>query len=225
MISPELYYEEYLEGKTKEQIMTTIRGIKMEIGRLKNTIEDPDYDISSHMYPSLHTQIYWNRKYLEKAKLGYLEAGGIYKLSKAEEKAADFDMNIDSICEINFSIGGFFGGYHKYVVELSDDLNAYKKLWEDKEKLVLWNSDKKELFTKVSFIDELKNLHMEEWRRKYSTKRFGYMVCDGIQWDIKIEFNNGHKDVQFYGDNSYPYNFDKFQSLFGIDYTEDNQDE
>ena len=28
MISPESYYEEYLKGKTKEQIMTAIRGLK-----------------------------------------------------------------------------------------------------------------------------------------------------------------------------------------------------
>ena len=36
MISPESYYEEYLKVKTKEQIMTSIRGLKQEIGRLKN---------------------------------------------------------------------------------------------------------------------------------------------------------------------------------------------
>lgn len=30
MISPESYYEENLKGKTKEQIMTAIRGLKQE---------------------------------------------------------------------------------------------------------------------------------------------------------------------------------------------------
>lgn len=39
MISPESYYEEYLKGKTKEQIMTTIRGLKQEMGHLKNSME------------------------------------------------------------------------------------------------------------------------------------------------------------------------------------------
>ena len=38
MISPESYYETYLKGKTKEQIMTAIRGLKQEIGHLKNTM-------------------------------------------------------------------------------------------------------------------------------------------------------------------------------------------
>ena len=32
MISPEGYFEEYLKGKTIEQIMTAILGLKQEIG-------------------------------------------------------------------------------------------------------------------------------------------------------------------------------------------------
>ncbi|MGL5686973.1 MAG: hypothetical protein ACRCXQ_14405 [Vagococcus fluvialis] len=43
MISPESYYKEYLKGKTKEEIMTAIRGLKQEIGQLKNSMEKP-YD-------------------------------------------------------------------------------------------------------------------------------------------------------------------------------------
>lgn len=43
MISHEGYYEEYLNGRTKEQIRTAMRGLKQEIGRLKNTMESPDY--------------------------------------------------------------------------------------------------------------------------------------------------------------------------------------
>lgn len=40
MISPESYYKkEYLKGKIKEEIMTTIRGVKQEIVHQKNTME------------------------------------------------------------------------------------------------------------------------------------------------------------------------------------------
>lgn len=35
MISPEGYYEEHLKGKSAEQIMTAIRGLKQEIGHLR----------------------------------------------------------------------------------------------------------------------------------------------------------------------------------------------
>ena len=39
MISPESYYEMNLKGKTAEQIMSAIRGLKNEIGHLKNVME------------------------------------------------------------------------------------------------------------------------------------------------------------------------------------------
>ena len=225
MISPEGYYEEYLKGKTKEQIMTAIRELKQEIGRLKNTMESPNYGNELIMHPSEDTRIHWTREYLERAKLAYAEAGGTYPLSKSEEKAADFVVNMDAICKITFSIGGFFGGYRSYVVELSDDLKSYTKLWEDEDPLVLLEHDNKKPFTKDTFIAALMDLHIGEWRRRYSTMRFGYMVCDGTQWELEFEYNNGHKSVRFDGDNSYPYNLDKLQMLFGIDDTEGDEDD
>lgn len=223
MISPEGYYEEYLRGKTKTQLMTTIRGLKQEIGRLKNTMESPEYGQNEIVHPSEDTRLHWNREYLERAKQAYAEAGGTYTLSKSEEKAADFDSNMDFISKITFSIGGYFGGYRSYVIELSDGLRAYTKLWEDEEPLVLLDEDD-EPFTKETFIAALADLHIGEWRRRYSTLRFGYTVCDGTQWELEFEYYNGLKTVKFDGDNSYPYNFDKFQMLFGIDDTEEDDE-
>jgi hypothetical protein len=223
MISPEGYYDEYLKGKTKAQIMTAIRGLKQEIGRLKNTMESPDYGQEEIVHPSEDTRLHWTREYLERAKQAYAEVGGTYTLSKSEEKAADFDSNMDFISKIIFSIGGYFGGYRSYVIELSDGLRAYTKLWEDEEPLVLLDEDD-EPFTKETFIAALADLHIGEWRRRYSTQRFGYTVCDGTQWELEFEYYNGHKPVKFDGDNSYPYNFDKFQMLFGIDDTEEDDE-
>ena len=217
MISPEGYYGEYLKGKTKEEIMTAILGLKQEIGHLKNSMENPDYGVKPIINPSEDTRIYWKREYLKKAKQAYAEAGGTYTLSKSEEKAADFDANIDAICKITFSIGGFFGGYWSHVVELTDGLKAYTKLWENEEPLSLWDEYNEEPFTKDTFIDALKELHIGEWRRRYSTERFGYVVCDGAQWELEFEYNNGQRPVRFNGDNSFPYNFNQFQMLFGTD--------
>ena len=50
-------------------------------------------------------------------------------------------------------------------------------------------------------------------------------MCDGTQWELEFEYNNGQRPVRFNGDNSYSYNFDKFQVLFGIDDTEEEDDE
>lgn len=226
MISPESYYEEYLKGKTKEQIMTAIRGLKQEIGRLKNTMESTGYGAELILHPSEDTRLHWTREYLERARQAYAEAGGVYTLSKSEQKAADFDMNTEAICKITFSIGGYFGSYSSYVVELTNGLKAYTKLWEDEEPLLLWDDENEKPFTKDTFMAALKDIHIGEWHRRYSTERFGYKVCDGTQWELEFEYNNGHKPVRIYGVNSYPYNFDKFQMLLGIEDTgEEDEDE
>lgn len=163
--------------------------------------------------------------YLERAKQAYAEAGGTYTLSKLEEKVADIDANIDAISKITFSIGGFFGGYRSYIVELSDGLKAYTKLCKDEEPLVLLDVDNEKPFTRDTFMAALLKLHIGEWCRRYSTQRFGYTVCDGTQWNLEFEYGNGHKPLRIDGDNSYPYNFNKFQMLFGIHDTEEDEDE
>ena len=189
MISPEVYYEEQLKGKTKEQIISAIRGLKQEIGRLKNIMESPGYGQELIVHPSEDVRLHWTREYLEKAKQAYAEAGGIYTFSKLEEKAADFNLNMDFICKITFGIGGFFGGYRSYIVEISDNLKAYTKLWEDEESLILFDNENEEPFTRGTFLAALVDLHIGEWRRRYTTQRFGYTVCDGTQWELEFEYN------------------------------------
>lgn len=120
MISPEGYYEEYLKGKTAAQIMTAIRGLKNEIGHLKNTMEHPDYGEQPIMHPSESTRLWCTRLYLERAKEALIAAGGTYIPSQAEQKAADFEENIPAISKLAFSIGGFFGGYETRTYTLDE---------------------------------------------------------------------------------------------------------
>ena len=222
MISPEHYYEEYLRGKTKEQIMSAIRSLKQTMGRLKNTMENPNSVQEKYTLPSTNTRIHCTRKYLDRARQAYTEAGGIYTPSKSEVKSAEFDSNMDFISKITFSIGGFFGGFRVYVAELTDHLfaYAYTNPWDDEEQLIPVDEDDTPV-TKETFIAALLNLHIGEWRRNYSTERFGYWVLDGTQWELVFEYNNGQKPVSFSGSNAYPYNFKQFTELFGINDAED----
>jgi ribosomal protein L29 len=44
MISPEGYIQSEIKGKSKEEILRKIRGLKQDIGRLRNQIENKSTD-------------------------------------------------------------------------------------------------------------------------------------------------------------------------------------
>lgn len=58
----------------------------------------------------------------------------------------------------------------------------------------------------------------------YDPRRFGYEVLNGTQWELEIFFSDGHKPMKICGSNSYPYNFNKFLELLGIEPMEGEED-
>ena len=224
MISPEGYYEEYLKGKTAEQIMTAIRGLKQEIGHLKNTMEHPDYGCEPIMHPSEDVRLWCTRMYLERAKEALVAIGGVYKPSKAELKAVAFDESIPAIRKIVFTIGGFFSGHETHTIILNDE-----HLHKDVEHSLILKPSNFYIppdypVGKEEFLDGIRDLHIGEWRSNYDPRRFGYVVMDGTQWELEILFSDGHRPVKIYGSNAYPYNFNKFLELLGIDPMVDEED-
>jgi len=216
MISPESYYEDNLREKDAKQIRTIIRGLKNEMGRLKNIMEHPDYGTELTACPSEAVRLSCTREYLERSKQALVEAGGTYTPSQAELHALDFTDNIDHISKFSFSIGGYFGGYNTYVANLSgNELRFESQHWEISKPMGVFDEDGEPL-SRETFLEGIRKLHMGEWMRSYSLKRFGYMVLDGTQWEVEIEYDNGHRNVRFDGDNSYPYNFNDLKVLFGI---------
>ena len=77
-------------------------------------------------------------------------------------------------------------------------------------------------YTKEDFLDGIRKLHLGEWRTSYWPERFGCTILDGTQWQLTINFSNGHKPLKSYGSNAYPYNYNELLELLGID---QNQDE
>ena len=221
MISPESYYEMNLKGKTAEQIMSAIRGLKNEIGHLKNVMEHPNYGSEPIMCPSESTRLWCTREYLERAKIALAEAGSVYKPSQSELKTIEFENNLSAISKIVFTIGGYFGGYETREISLDcGDLqvNVQHSLpIEPEETAVPYGKDE--------FMDELSRLHIGEWRGSYSPERFGYVVLDGTQWELEIHYNNGAKPFKSHGTNSFAYNFNEFQELLGIDTSTEDNDE
>lgn len=223
MICPETFYEETLKGKNAEQIMTVIRSLKQEIGHLKNVIEHPDYVAS--MCPSESTILWCNRLYLARAKQALEEQGVKYTPSQAEIKAAEFDDNIPFICKMILSIGGYFQGNETITVTINGE---NLRLWVSHSSIPMpsnFDIEKNYPINKEDFLSGLYDLHIGEWRKDYNPSRFGYVILDGTQWELEIHYSNGRKPLKIYGDNSYPYNFDKLKELLGIYDFEDEDDD
>ena len=215
MISPETYYEKNLKGKTAAQILVAIRGLKKEISRLKNNIENPSDLCMTD--PSEDVRLSCTRMYLERAKQALVEAGGTYVPSKAELKSEEFNANIPFISKVEFCIGGFFSGFETRTYTIEGD-NIYM---DDEHSLIfkhynLGDGESEEM-DKDSFLKGLADLHIGEWCRNYDSSRWGDTVLDGTQWHLYIYYSNGRRPVKIEGSNDYPYNFDKLQELLDID--------
>lgn len=220
MISPDGYYEVYLKGKSEKEIRSTIRGLKNEIGRLKNIMEHPDYGSEPLVHPFEGVRIKCNRMYLERAKMALAELGAEYVPPQTERKAQQFQENIDYIKVVRFEIGGCFGGYDFYTISVDDQHIHY----DFEHSLMLKPPNLPDMMdypmTKEEFLDGLRELHIGEWRHYYRTE-----ILDGTQWSLDIEYSNGAKPAHYGGSNSFPYNFSELKYLFGIvediDYEED----
>ena len=222
MISPESYYEMNLKGKSEEEIRSAIRGLKREIGHLKNVMEHPSYGTQVLTCPTEDVRIQFNRMYLERAKQALFEMGASYTPSRAELRAERFQENIDCIRKIEFYIGGFFGSRETCTVSIDGEHIQYDtERFFGRNAFSLPDSIGNGM-SKADFLDALRELYMGEWQSTYRTERFGYVVMDGTQWSLKIEYSNGTRTAYFSGSNAYPYNFDKLKALFGI---EDDEEE
>lgn len=222
VISPEQYYEIALKDKSKDDILSNIRGLKNKIGHLKKLIEKNNSiidfpQLKIEMMPSYQTQIDFCRIYLELAKKAYKEAKGEYKYSKAELKAIDFEKNISNINQIVFNIYSSIMLIDTYIATFSD-----KGVLITKTNILIEEKEKQAIVIRAvpsckEFIKEIKNLHMGEWKRTYSLKNYGYDILDGCSFEITIKYDNNHKDNIFEGSNIFPYNFNQFEKLFNIE--------
>ena len=213
MISPEYCYEEYLKGKNEKQILSVIRGLKKHIWHLKNVMENPNYDTDPIIHPSEDVQISCNRLYLQRAIKALGDMGCPYKYSKTEMKSIELQNNLEYISKITFEIGGYFQGFTEYTIEMADDSATMSSTYQ----LSPERNETEKKIGRNELLYQLSELYIGEWRKDYSSERFGIAVLDGTQWELKFEFNNGRRPCKFSGSNSYPYNFNKLLDIFEID--------
>lgn len=217
MVSVDYFYDRNIKGKSFKEIVEIIRKLQKEINELKDIAEHPDY--KENIIPSELTRIYFKRSCIEIAKRELAQLGYEYEKTSNENKAELFEKNLPYIKTFKFKIDSFSKGFRTYIIETIDDKINIRT--EDSAKYQILNENTNDveinIFTKEDLIEELKVLYIGEWREIYSPERFGYVILDGVSWNLDISYSNGANSVSFSGHNSYPYNFCLLCEIFGID--------
>ena len=209
MISPGSFYDE-IKDKSAEEIKTEIRQLKQSITKLKDEIENPASE-PDMVCPSRETVIYWSREYLEMAKKALADAGGEYRETNEEERARAFLERLPQLSRLELEIGGFSGGWEKYVIAVDGDSLKRKTV------MVLSDLNDPEVKTREDLLEYLREMHLEEWRKDYSPEWYGMYILDGTQWSLKLTYDDG-KTREYAGDNVYPWNYGELCRLFGFDW-------
>ena len=209
MISPEMYIELEIKGKSKEEIFKKIRGLKQEIGRLRNKVENLNFE-DVIIAPSPATQLNVYKDYLRYAIKEYEAVGGEYRMSNKEKKVAAFDDKIADIVSVELEYGGYFGGSERRKVLFEgNDIKVEREFYNgagNMGELLFLDMNK------VMFLEQLSDIHIGEWKSKYDNPG----VLDGTQWMLVIEYSDGSKR-RFWGSNAYPYNFRELLELMDME--------
>ena len=216
-------FENEIKGRSGKEIRAYIRELREDMQAVKDMMECPDgRGLEPRYDPTAELRLERDRECMKLCIREIEENGAGYKPDKAERRAMAFQAELEHISKVSFSIGGFFEGTTEYCIEFCDEAIrcSFSSMFGDREdeKRCLTTMEGNHILTKSEFIQYLSSLHMGEWLEEYYPERFGIAVCDGTQWEIRIEYDDGTGAAEFYGSNSYPYNFERFQYLFGLSF-------
>lgn len=208
MISPEAYYEFEVKGKAPDEIEKEIQELKKQISDLKYRMEDPEYR-PRMICPSDGTVLYWTREYLAMAKKALIEVGGTYAETDEDRRAAEFLENLPFLVRLEFTHGSFGPDFPIVINCGSEELR-----WNDGHD-PFQQPFSEPPWTRTVLLDRIRELHLEEWQSDYWPDKYGIHFLDGIQWELKLEYSNGHEPWTIFGSNAYPYNFRELLDLLG----------
>lgn len=212
MISPEMFVEDVLKGKTREEALKEVGSLRQEIKDLEKAIYEDLEPEELMICPSPQVRIDMDYDYLLAARKYFLLMGWEYALSEEEKADEDFNGKICDIKSIEFRIGGYFGGSRVRTVtfdgdKVTDSFEVFRRIKSPDEE----ESDLSK-FTRQEFLDILSECHMGRWKESYMDSN----ILDGTSWDVVITYDNG-KTWKSGGCNAYPYNFQGFLEAMEIE--------
>lgn len=118
-------------------------------------------------------------------------------------KKSELLNNLDNLEKIKF-INNIFGiGSFTTIAELNDDQAVIQTKFDDK-------IIKSKIVQKNKFLHKLNKIHMNNWKRYYSSN-----TLDGHIWSLVLYFENG-EIIKTGGNNNYPENFKKLRKLLKV---------
>ena len=203
MISPELYYDESLKGKSAEEIMHQIRSLKKDCNRLKRELESNCLEPTIAVSPSPLTMIKVYREYLERAKQALKEVGEQYKPTYFEKKDIAFNESLASLKSISLLTENNQSSESIEISILGETISCNRFSFNHFNERTLDIS-------KSELIDILSEMHLGEWKRNY----YNSDSFEGVRWCLDIIYSDGRRRVTFSGINEFPYNFNELAEFF-----------
>lgn len=108
---------------------------------------------------------------------------------------------------IDYFTLGMMGSYTSSLIVMEQSVIVLEKKFRSNYQMI-------DQITKSELMDRILNLDLGYWSKEYVSRPA--VVCDGETWNLKFTFIRGKrcKELNFYGDNCFPHNFDEFESLF-----------
>ena len=133
---------------------------------------------------------------------------------KINKNGSLFDYAIETQ-NINFYVGGFFGGYVNFTFGKSETGYYYeikRSLAMDEYSSEINKTGKQELsFEEWStLINKIYNkIFLLSWKKKYNNSD----ILDGEQWGLEIKLT-GKRELNYYGSNAYPVYWKELINIF-----------
>ncbi len=210
MISPESYYMG-LEGKTAEEILTELNGLRREISELKAALRSNDFTVPD-IKPSRGVRLSMALDYFDMAKKALLEAGGEYVPTEDEQRALAFNARLDKLTVIEFTVSRHFLITKTLSADFSGGKTSVKIISVTNP---LYGNERRKKVGEIErerLISELKSIHMGDWDSAYNLPG----IMDGEDWSVTLKFSDG-SDECFHGSNAYPFSFTRFCGVMGYD--------
>ncbi len=115
---------------------------------------------------------------------------------------------------ISLHVARFLGSSNISIWAENGKLHYSKHIFDpESDSFLFEDSDVEDAISDVSledFVQNFEDLNIKKWRKSYEP--IGYMVLDGEQWEIRLEFDEG-KPINILGDNAYPREWNQLISL------------